>query len=86
MAVFMVERTFPPGITDAERAANGFRSDKSLFDNPKVTWLRSYYDPVSCRSLCFYDADSAESVRKHSEDARIPCDSVTEVEAIEPGS
>lgn len=75
MAVFMVERELK-GISMADLAAAQQRAIKTSNNyaakGTPVRYIRSAFVPDDGRCMCLFDADSAESVVRVNEDARIP--------------
>jgi len=48
-------------------------------DGSGVRWIRSYVlaeDSGEVGTFCVYEADSTEAIRKHAEDADLPCDEI----------
>ena len=83
MPLFTIERRVPGASSDDIDAA-GFRAAACAFNYSGLRWISSYWDRSADRILCIYEADSAEQIKHHSMRARIPCDTVTEVQAIDP--
>lgn len=47
-----------------------------------VRWIRSYAlseESGEIGTFCVYEAESPEAIRKHAEDADLPCDEVIEI-------
>jgi len=79
MATFRIDRQFPPETTDDDIDAAALRNDTCLRLYPQLKWIRSFYDPAAKRSLCIYETEEPELIWKHARQARLPCESVTEV-------
>lgn len=79
--LYMIERDFT-GYTEEQINAAAFRALLciSFFDG--MRWLRSFYDPVSQQSRCFYEAPSAGDVRHHGFSMAIPVGDVRPVVEI----
>jgi len=86
MPRYMVERTFPHGLTipiDAE----GARSCLAVVDKNAVegvTWVHSYVNPDRTKTFCVYDGPSPEAIRAAARQTGLPVDGVTEVRVLDP--
>jgi len=86
MARYMVERSFPAGLTiplTAEGAA-ACRTVVATNANDGVTWIHSYVNPDRTKTFCIYDAASPEAIRKSAEANGLPVDTITEVSVLDP--
>ena len=53
---------------------------------PGVKWRRSYWDKTAGTLTCLYEAPGADSIRRHAELAKLPCEAVSEVVELGPRS
>ena len=82
--LFLVKRTFPPGVSDEELEVTSFRSANCLSGFPGLWWERSYWDIERKVSRCLFRAPNAGAIRAHAERVRMPCDTVEEVTFVDP--
>ena len=86
MPRFMVERTFPDGlsfpINDDGRKAAGNVVDANAGEG--VTWVHSYVSDDDRTTFCVYDAPSPEAIRKAAGTTGLPVDRITEVKVLDP--
>jgi hypothetical protein len=83
--LFLVRRTDPfAQATDFDAAL--FRSLAWARAFPGLEWIRSFYDEDTGDTFCIYEARSAEDVRRHSDGAHIPYDSIAAVSELRPDS
>jgi hypothetical protein len=86
MPRYLVERTFPEGLTlkcDDESAATCAAFVLSnLEDN--VTWLHSYVSSDRHKAFCIYDAPSPEAIRRTAVRNNLPVDRITRVSVLDP--
>jgi hypothetical protein len=86
MARFMIERTFPNGLSiplddEGKKAvANVVANDAEH----GVTWVHSYVNPDRTRTFCVYDGPTPEAIRKVAERNGLPVDRITEVTVLDP--
>ena len=79
MPRYVVERTFPDGLTlrvgpeVVERNADA-----------GVTWIHSYVSEDGKRTFCVYDAPTPEAIRKTAARNHLPVDRITEVSVLDP--
>lgn len=86
MPRYLVERTFPDGLSIPQTAA-GAKICRSVVDtNAKdgVTWLHSYVNPERTQTFCIYDAPSPEAIRHAADGNQLPVDRITEVSVLDP--
>jgi hypothetical protein len=83
MPLYQVDRCYGD-MPDEELDGAGFRADQCTRYFPGLRWLRSYFDPVARRSVCLYEATSADDLRRHAALAALPCDRVVEVVEVLP--
>ena len=79
MPLFRIERPLPAPLATEEMDAAAFRAITCLHHFKELKWIRSFYDPARAHFTCYYEAQSADDLRKHAELAQIPCASVTAV-------
>jgi hypothetical protein len=86
MPRYLVERTFPAGLTvpvdDTGAGAVGGVVARNL--EMGVTWLQSFVTPDRKQSFCIYDAPSPEAIRSTAEKNSLPVDKITEVRVLDP--
>ena len=86
MPRYLVERTFPDGLTIPQDAA-GAQLCLDVVDGNAgqgVTWVHSYVSPEKTRTFCIYDGPSPESIRAAAETNGLPVDAITEVSVLDP--
>ena len=86
MARFMIERTFPNGLSiplddEGKKAvANVVANDAEH----GVTWVHSYGNPDRTGTFCVYDGPTPEAIRKVAERNGLPVNRITEVTVLDP--
>ena len=86
MARFMIERTFPNGLSiplddEGKKAvANVVANDA----DHGVTWVHSYVNPDRTGTFCVYDGPTPEAIRKVAERNGLPVNRITEVTVLDP--
>lgn len=86
MSRYLVERTFPDGLTlsaDAEGAEICCAVVLTNSDHD-VTWIHSYVSKDRRKSFCIYDAPSPEAIRRASLRNNLPVDRITKVNVLDP--
>ena len=86
MPRYMVERTFPNGLSipinrEGATACSGV-VDKN--GEEAVTWIHSYVSPDRTKTFCIYDGPAEEAIRKSAERNQLPVDRITEVRVLDP--
>ncbi len=86
MPRYMIERTFPDGLSiplnaDGRKALDGVIATNADLG---VTWVHSYVSPDRKQTFCIYDAPSPDAIRKAGERNRLPVGSITEVSVLDP--
>ncbi len=86
MPRYMIERTFPNGLT-IPMTAEGARScsvvvDKNAADG--VTWVHSYVNQDHSKTFCVYDGPNEDAIRHSAQCTGLPIDSITEVRVLDP--
>ncbi len=86
MSRYLVERTFPDGLTipvnDQGADTCLMVIGNNLQDN--VTWVHSYVTEDKKKSFCIYDAPSPEAIRKAAQRNNLPVDRITQVSVLDP--
>lgn len=88
MPRYLVERTFPDGLTLPPGAA-GQKILKSIIgcnSDRNVTWIHSYVSLDLARMICVYDAPSPEAIRLTAKSNGLPVDRIIEVSVLDPYS
>ena len=86
MPRYMVERTFPQGLSipqtsDGAKACLGVVGRNA---EEGVTWLHSYVTPDKQHTYCIYDGPSPEAIRTVAQRNQLPVDRITEVTVLDP--
>jgi hypothetical protein len=86
MPRYLVERTFPEGLT-IPMDASGQQACLSVVEKntvQNVTWVHSYVTPDTKTTYCIYDGPNPEAIREAAEANSLPVDSITEVRVLDP--
>jgi hypothetical protein len=86
MPRYVIQRTFPCGLTIPQTAA-GAKVCRSVVDNNAadgVTWVHSYVSLHKNKTWCIYDGPSPDAIRRAATRNSLPVDSVTEVSVLDP--
>jgi hypothetical protein len=86
MSRFVVERTFPDGLT-VPVTGEGVKVCQTVVDNnaeEQVTWLTSYVSLDHTKTYCLYDGPSEESIQRAATANGLPVDSITQVSVLDP--
>jgi hypothetical protein len=86
MPRYMIERTFPDGLTipmnsDGAKACLGVVDANAA---QGVTWVHSYVSPDHRKTYCIYDGPTPESIRSAAASTKLPIDRITEVSVLDP--
>jgi hypothetical protein len=86
MPRYLVERTFPKGLTiplndDGKKAVASVIAKNAELG---VTWVQSFVAPGNTFTYCIYDGPTPEAVRKVADFNGLPVDRVTEVTVLDP--
>ena len=86
MPRYLIERTFPEGLTipmntDGAQVCLGVVRTNA---DDGVTWVHSYVTPERKKTYCIYDGPSPEAIRRVAERNRLPVDRITEVRVLDP--
>jgi hypothetical protein len=86
MPRYMVERTFPDGLTIPMTRAGAAvcRTVVANNANDGVTWIHSYVNPDRTKTFCIYDGATPEAIRKVALANGLPVDMITEVTVLDP--
>lgn len=76
MPLFIIERQFADQLDVSSEAAAGINA---INDEEGIKWLYSFLSADKRKTYCFYEAPSAEAIRKAAVRAGLPADVVTEV-------
>lgn len=86
MARFMIERTFPNGLSiplddEGKKAVANVVANNAEHG---VTWVHSYVNPDRTGTFCVYDGPTPEAIRKVAERNGLPVNRITEVTVLDP--
>ena len=86
MSRFIVERTFPEGLTLPATDAGARACERIIGGNADsgVTWLHSYVTADKGKTYCVYDAPSPEAIRVAARRNGLPVDRIVEVTVLDP--
>ena len=83
LPLYLVRRT-DPFRTELDIDAAIFRSLTCAGAFPGLTWVRSFYNAERKQSLCIYEANCEDDIKRHSQLASVPYDSIFEVGELTP--
>jgi hypothetical protein len=86
MPRYLVERTFPAGLTIPVDGA-GAKTCLGIVDSNAqhgVTWVHSYVTRDNRSTYCVYDGPDPESIRLAAERNGLPVSRITEVLVLDP--
>ena len=86
MPRYVVERTFPNGLT-VPSGAEGAQVCLAVLErnaDESVTWLHSYVSEDRQKTFCVYDAPSPEAIRTTAALNELPVDRITKVHVLDP--
>ena len=86
MARYMIERTFPNGLSiplddEGKKAVANVVANNAEHG---VTWVHSYVNPDRTGTFCVYDGPTPEAIRKVAERNGLPVNRITEVSVLDP--
>lgn len=86
MPRYVVERTFPAGLTlppssDGAQLCQGVVERNQEED---VTWIHSYLSEDRKKTFCIYDAPNPEAIRRTAARNDLPVDRITSVRVLDP--
>jgi predicted amidohydrolase YtcJ len=86
MPRFMVERTFPDGLSIPTNEQGRETTAKVAATNAEVgvTWVHSYVTPDRKKTYCIYDGPDADAIRLAAERNGLPVDSIVPVSVLDP--
>ena len=86
MSRYLVERTFPEGLSipQTEAGAKAVRSVVDVNARDGVTWVHSYVSPDRQKTFCIYDGPNPEAIRRSAEKNGLPVDHITQVSVLDP--
>jgi hypothetical protein len=86
MARYLVERTFPTGLS-IPVTAQGAELVRGVIDNNAglgVTWIHSYVSGDKTKTFCVYDAPTQEAIRAAAGRNALPVGAITQVSVLDP--
>jgi Protein of unknown function (DUF4242) len=86
MARYVVERTFPDGLSvpvngEGEKVCMGVVERNTELG---VTWVHSYVSEDKTKTFCVYDAPDPEAIRRAASANGLPIDVITRVTVLDP--
>jgi predicted amidohydrolase YtcJ len=86
MPRYMVERTFPDGLSIPTNESGRETTAKVASKNAEVgvTWVHSYVTPDRKKTFCIYDGPNEAAIRQAAERNGLPVDQVTPVSVLDP--
>jgi len=86
MPRYVVERTFPKGLTlpAGDDGAGMCMMVVERNADAGVTWVHSYVSADKAKTFCVYDAPTPEAIRKTASRNDLPIDRITEVRVLDP--
>src|SRR5205085_10958050 len=86
MPRYIVERTFPDGLSIPQTAAGARAVQMVVNHNAQdgVTWVHSYVNPERTKTFCVYDGPTPEAIRKVAHRNELPVDNITHVSVLDP--
>ena len=86
MPRFVVERTFPAGLTIPVNDQGAGLCLNVVGNNLQddVTWVHSYVTTDKSKTFCIYDAPTPEAIRRAAQRNGLPVDTITPVSVLDP--
>jgi len=86
MPRYMVERTFPDGLSIPVNTDGAAVCSTVVGRNAEdgVTWVHSYVSSDHKKTYCIYDGPSPEAIRRSAEKNQLPIDRICEVQVLSP--
>ena len=86
MSRYLVERTFPDGLSIPQTDAGARLTRQVIAHNAMdgVTWVHSYVTPDNKKTYCIYDGPNEDAIRQAAERNGLPVDSITPVNVLDP--
>jgi hypothetical protein len=79
-------KCFWPGVTEDELRIAAMRADARFGERPQTIFRGALYLPGDELALCLFEGPSRASVKRASENARMPCERVIESVWVAAGS
>jgi hypothetical protein len=86
MARYMVERTYPEGLS-VPIDGDGEKMCAQVVDRNAevgVTWIHSYVSEDKAKTFCVYDGPDPEAIRRAASVNGLPVDTITRVTVLDP--
>lgn len=86
MPRYMVERTFPTGLS-VPGTKDGAESCLRVVDKNAaegVTWIHSYVTDDRSKTFCIYDGPNPEAIRRVASANGLPVDRIASVRVLDP--
>lgn len=86
MPRYLVERSFPDGLSIPQTEAGAKICDTVIENNTKdgVSWVHSYVSPDRKKTFCIYDSPTPEAIRTVAGRNGLPVDVITQVSTLDP--
>ena len=86
MPRYMIERTFPQGLSIPQNAEGAKVCSTVVANNAEdgVTWVHSYVNTDRTKTFCIYDGANPEAIRRVATRNGLPVDTITEVTVLNP--
>lgn len=86
MPRYLVERTFPDGLTIPQDEGGAQVCLNVVAGNTTygVAWVHSYVSPDRRKTFCVYDGPTPEAIRDAAAHNGLPVDAITEVSVLDP--
>ncbi|MEP7156545.1 MAG: DUF4242 domain-containing protein [Betaproteobacteria bacterium] len=86
MPRYMIERTFPQGLSIPQNEEGAKVCSTVVANNAEdgVTWVHSYVNTPRTKTFCIYDGANPEAIRRVATRNGLPVDSITEVSVLNP--
>src|SRR5580765_1636400 len=86
MPRYMVERTFPNGLSipPNEEGAKAVMTVVGINAEAGVTWVHSYVPANKKKTTCIYAGPSRNAIKRVAERNKLPIEKITEVRVLDP--
>lgn len=86
MPRFMVERTFPDGLSIPMTDGGAEACLTVVANNAEegVSWVHSYVTPDHRKTYCVYDAPTPDAIRRSAERNGLPVQAIVPVSVLDP--
>lgn len=86
MPRYLIERTFPAGLTipiddQGRKAVQGVIANNAGLG---VTWVHSYVNEDHTRTYCVYDGPTPDAIRQVAQRNGLPVDRISPVTVLDP--